>query len=240
MEEHRGHACRSERGSRGGRGCPLQVLGVSFLLPRGWACVRSSGPRGRGVKTLPSSGSLESKQQEREGLRGYGRALEINRQFRRTALQLAERKPIAALFGRRHFPQSGSEPAPRRGLGVALNCPGAQAAPGTPGAAGPPFLGPWFTSSHGRSQHDRPRAGADAIHACIFSLASREAGPAHDPRKQMVHLMWQVWDAGHPETRVQGLGAAVWKWSPQPTGAAPTGSGTHGEHDPEPCPSPCV
>lgn len=56
----------------------------------------------------------------------------------------------------------------------------------------------------------------------------------------MVHLMWQVWDAGHPKTRVQGLEAAVWKWSLRPTGAAPTGSGTYGEHDPEPCPSPCV
>lgn len=111
---------------------------------------------------------------------------------------------------------------------------------GTLGAAGPPFLGPWFTSSHRRSQQDRPRGGADAIHACVFSLASREAGLAHDPRKQMVRLMWQLWDAGHPETRVRGLRAAMWKWSPRSTGAAPTGSGTHSEQDFEPCPSLCA
>lgn len=218
--------------------CKSWAFPSSFL--RGGLVCRAPSLGGRGAKTLPSSGSLVSKQQEREGLRGRGRALEINWQFRRPALQLAERKPIAALFGRRHFPQRGSEPAPRRGLGAAPNCPRARAASGTLGAAGPPFLGPWVTSSHRRSQQDRPRGGADAIHACVFSLASREAGLAHDPRKQMVRLMWQLWDAGHPETRVRGLRAAMWKWSPRPTGAAPTGSGTHSEQDFEPCPSLCA
>lgn len=96
---------------------------------------------GRGAKILPSSGSLVSKQQEREGLRGRGRALEINRQFRRPALQLAERKPIAALFGRRHFAQRGSEPAPRRGLGAAPNCPRACAASAPWEQLGLPFWG---------------------------------------------------------------------------------------------------
>lgn len=213
--------------------CKSWAFPSSFL---GGGLVRGAPSlRGRGAKTLPSSGSLASKQQEQEGLRGRGRG---------SGNKPAVPPPGTAARGqetdRRHFPQRGSEPAPRRGLGTAPSCARARAASGTLGAAGPPFLGLWFTSLHGHSQQDRPRAGADATHACIFSLASREAGLAHDPRKQMVRLMRQVRDAGYPETRVRGLGAAVWKWSLRPTGAAPTGSGAHSEHGPEPCPSPCA
>lgn len=234
-EERGEHACAQRGAPEAGEAVYVQVLGVSFLLPRGWACARSSQPQG------PRSENPSKLRKPCIQTAGAGGPQGT---WPGSGNKPAVPPPGTAALGqetdRRHFPQRGSEPAPRRGLGTAPSCARARAASGTLGAAGPPFLGLWFTSLHGHSQQDRPRAGADATHACIFSLASREAGLAHDPRKQMVRLMRQVRDAGYPETRVRGLGAAVWKWSLRPTGAAPTGSGAHSEHGPEPCPSPCA
>lgn len=45
-EERGGHACAQRGAPEAGEAVYVRVLGVSFLLPRGWACARSSQPQG--------------------------------------------------------------------------------------------------------------------------------------------------------------------------------------------------